>query len=226
MNYGRILRFRMNFSYVSFASGTPVILSPVLQDLAQMSFGEYQLNLVASDRVASNRSLPDLRDPKCLDIKYPKLLPTATVIMVVHNEAWSVLLRAIWSVLNRSPDNLLEELIIVDDFSDKPHLKEPFDEYMVNAPSKLKLVRLEKREGLIRARVIGAENAKGQVLIFLDANTESNDGWLEPLLARIAADRSVVAIPHVDNINISTMAYEEYDEGLIYGLGWNLYYIV
>lgn len=64
------------------------------------------------------------------------------------------------------------------------------------------------------------------MLIFLDGNTESNDGWLEPLLSRIASDRSVIAIPHVDNINVSTMAYEEFDEGVMYGLGWNLYYVV
>lgn len=80
--------------------------------------------------------------------------------MVVHNEAWSVLLRAIYSVLNRSPNELLKELILVDDSSDKPHLKKPLDEYIDSGPSKLKLVRTEKREGLIRARVIGAEHAK------------------------------------------------------------------
>lgn len=79
--------------------------------------------------------------------------------MVLHNEAWSILIRAIWSVLNRSPDQLLEELILVDDLSDKPHLKKPLDEYIDNGPSKLKLVRTGKREGLIRARVIGAEHA-------------------------------------------------------------------
>lgn len=58
--------------------GMSVVLSPVLRDLEQMSFGEYQLNIVASDRVSVNRSLPDLRDSKCLNIKYPSLLPTAT----------------------------------------------------------------------------------------------------------------------------------------------------
>lgn len=141
-------------------TGAPVILSPVLQELADASFFEYQINMVASDKVAPNRSLPDLRDAKCLDIRYPKLLPTATVIMVVHNEAWSVLLRAIWSVINRSPDELLEELILVDDFSDKPHMKDKLEEYLPTVSDKVKLVRTEKREGLIRARVIGAEKAK------------------------------------------------------------------
>lgn len=58
--------------------GTPVILSPILEDLSMMSFSEYQLNIIASDRVSQNRSLPDLRNPKCLDIKYPTRLPTVT----------------------------------------------------------------------------------------------------------------------------------------------------
>lgn len=62
------------------------------------------------------------------------------------------------------------------------------------------------------------------MLAFLDGNTESNDGWLEPLLSRIASDRSVIAVPHVDNINFTNMAYEHFDEGIMYGLGWNLYY--
>lgn len=136
------------------------MLSPILQDLADMTFSEYQVNIVASDRVPNNRSLPDLRDPKCLDIKYPKKLPKASIIIVVHNEAWSVLQRAFLSVLHRSPDELLEEVILVDDFSDKPHLKEPLDDYLATISSKVKVVRTEKREGLIRARVIGAEKAQ------------------------------------------------------------------
>lgn len=166
-------------------SGTPVILSPVLQDLSELSFNEYQINIVASDKVSDNRSLPDFRDPKCLNIKYPKLLPTTSVIMVspfdfffvqlkriqisnhffsskvIHNEAWSVLMRAIWSVLNRTPDELLEEILLVDDFSDKLHLQQNLDDYLATKMSnKVKLIRTKKREGLIRARVIGAEHAK------------------------------------------------------------------
>lgn len=137
------------------------MLSPVLQDLADLSFSEYQINIVSSDKVSNNRSLPDFRDPKCLDIRYPRLLPSTSVIMVIHNEAWSILMRAVWSVLNRSPDELLEELILVDDLSDKPHLKEHLDEYLATQlPTKVKLIRTEKREGLIRARIIGARAAK------------------------------------------------------------------
>ena len=50
-------------------------------------------------------------------------------------------------------------------------------------------MRTKKREGLIRARVIGAENADGDVIIILDAHCECVVNWLPPLLTRIAVNR-------------------------------------
>lgn len=132
----------------------------MLQQWSDLSFDEYKINTIASEKVASNRSLPDLRDPKCLDLRYPKYLPSTTVIMVIHNEAWSVLMRAVWSVINRSPDNLLEELILVDDFSEKFHMKDKLERHLPTISRKIKLIRAEKRVGLIRARLIGANAAK------------------------------------------------------------------
>lgn len=148
-----------------------MVLSKVLDDAAELSFGEYQINVVASDKVPLNRSLPDYRDPNCLDIKYPKLLPSTSVVMAVHNEAWSILLRAIWSVINRTPDELLEELILIDDFSDKAHMKKPLEEYLAEQfSSKVKLMRTEQREGVARARLMGAE--KAQVNISNEKNVQ------------------------------------------------------
>ena len=44
-------------------------------------------------------------------------LPSVTVVIIFHNEGWSVLLRTVHSVLDRSPPEILKEIILVDDFS-------------------------------------------------------------------------------------------------------------
>lgn len=145
------------------------MIPKVLEDIVELAFTEYQINIIASDKVSLNRSLPDFRSPTCTNVIYPKLLPSTSIVIAVYNEAKSILLRAIWSILNRTPDELLDEIILVDDFSAKPHMKEPLDEYVAeNWSSKVKIVRNEKREGVIRARMIGAEKAQVNFMFHLN----------------------------------------------------------
>lgn len=65
-----------------------------------------------------------------------------------------MLLRTVHSVLDRSPKHLIKEIILVDDFSDMDHLKTQLEDYFKSEP-KVKIVRAKKREGLIRARLLG-----------------------------------------------------------------------
>lgn len=47
------------------------------------------------------------------------MLPRVSVIIVFHNEGWSVLMRTVHSVINRTPPQFLEEILLVDDYSHK-----------------------------------------------------------------------------------------------------------
>lgn len=84
------------------------------------------------------------------------------------------------------------------------------------------LVHLENRSGLIRARLTGSEMAKGKILLFLDAHVEVTDGWLEPLVSRVAEDRKRVVAPIIDVISDDTFEYVTASETTWGGFNWHL----
>lgn len=84
------------------------------------------------------------------------------------------------------------------------------------------MLRTGKRSGLIRARLLGAEHVKGQVITFLDAHCECTEGWLEPLLARIALDRRTVVCPIIDVISDETFEYVTASDQTWGGFNWKL----
>jgi len=106
-------------------------------------FQKNAFNGYVSDLISLHRSLPDVRDPGCRKIQYKSPPVTASIVMCFHNEAWSVLLRSVHSIIDRTPPDLLKEIILVDDFSDMEHLKKPLDDY-AKALGKVIIVRQNK----------------------------------------------------------------------------------
>uniref|UniRef100_A0A4X1WC45 Polypeptide N-acetylgalactosaminyltransferase n=1 Tax=Sus scrofa TaxID=9823 RepID=A0A4X1WC45_PIG len=177
----------------------------------EKGYKKHCFNAFASDRISLQRALgPDTRPPECVDQKFRRCPPLSatSVIIVFHNEAWSTLLRTVYSVLHTTPAILLKEIILVDDASTEEYLKEPLEQY-VKQLQVVKVVRQEERKGLITARLLGASVAQAEVLTFLDAHCECFHGWLEPLLARIAEDQTVVVSPDIVTIDLNTFEFSK-----------------
>lgn len=187
--------------------GQPHHLRQDQQNDADQSESDYGMNAACSDEISLDRTVLDTRLDECKHWDYPINLPSTSVIIVFHNEAWSVLLRTVHSVINRSPKEILKEVLLVDDFSDKDNLKSSLDTYIERFDGKVRLIRNTQREGLIRTRSRGAKEAKGEVIVFLDAHCEVNKNWLPPLLAPIYRDNKILTVPIIDGIDHKTFEY-------------------
>jgi len=190
--------------------GAAASVDPQHQAQADKVMKKEAFNVFLSDRISLHRDVPDTRDHLCQSENYPSNLPDASVIIIFTDEAWSALLRTVWSVLRDAEEHpsTLREIILVDDFSAKPHLATQLDHYIRNRwPTHVQLIRLNQREGLIRARLAGAKLATGDVLVFLDSHCECGPDWLRPLLSRIREDPTVFATPIIDVIDDKTLEY-------------------
>jgi len=132
------------------------------------------------------------------------------VIIPFHNESATILLKTIKTILYRTPDSLLEEIVLVDDVN-------PIDidekiskiyriftlfsfSFFEGVHPKVVIIHNGEREGLIRSKVLGGRAARGSVLIFLEAHVEVNENWIQPLLQVVHRNPKAIAVPQIDVI--------------------------
>nr|CDJ80768.1 Glycosyl transferase and Ricin B lectin domain containing protein [Haemonchus contortus] len=190
--------------------GKPVTL-PKDPDVERESLALYKANgynAYVSDLISLNRSMKDIRHPQCKQMEYHSKLPMVSVIFPMHEEHNSTLLRSVYSIMNRSPKELLKEIILVDDFSEKPFLKKPLEDFLrrEKIDHLVKVLRTKKREGLIRARQLG----KLQLVA--------------PLIDPIVEDYRTVVCPFVDVIDCDTYEIRPQDEGARGSFDWSFNY--
>ncbi|CAD5218310.1 unnamed protein product [Bursaphelenchus okinawaensis] len=189
-------------------------------------FLENGFDAVYSDMISLDRAVRDLRHHQCKDLKYVNKQPTVSVIVPYHNEHNTTLLRTVHSILNKSPKDVLHEIILVDDDSDREYLLAPLDKYLKDRglDKLVKVVRPGKRHGLIRARQIGAQHATGEILVFLDSHSEAMPNWIPPLVEPIVLDYKTVVCPFIDVIDCNNFDIRPQDQGMRGSFAWNFDY--
>uniref|UniRef100_A0A1A8LDU9 Polypeptide N-acetylgalactosaminyltransferase n=1 Tax=Nothobranchius pienaari TaxID=704102 RepID=A0A1A8LDU9_9TELE len=182
-------------------------------------YREHAFNLQESDRLGSERAIRDTRHYRCASLTYDSDLPSTSIIITFHNEARSTLLRTVKSVLIRSPPPLIQEIILIDDFSSDPE-----DCQLLAQIPKVRCLRNIRREGLIRSRVRGASTASASILTFLDSHCEVNTDWLQPMIQRVKEDHTRVVSPIIDVISLDNFAYLAASADLRGGFDWSLHF--
>ncbi|CAH8650469.1 unnamed protein product [Schistosoma rodhaini] len=207
-------------------NGMPFKLSYHDKELSNKTINENGFSVYVSGKIKIDRSIKDIRHPRCKGKLYSSNLPTVSVIIPFYEEHWETLLRTVASVLNRAPSGLIKEVILVDDGSSRKYLKVRLDSHLATAYSGgvVRVIHLEHRGGLIRAKTAGAREATGEVLIFLDSHREAGINWLSPLLDPIAANYKTVVCPFIVVIDADTFKYRAQDEGARGAFDWELYY--
>ncbi|KAH8332808.1 hypothetical protein KR074_011080 [Drosophila pseudoananassae] len=194
--------------------------------------GFFQYSLYMSDSLGALRGLPTTRHESCNFLSYALPEPSKAKVSVVisfHNEARSMLLRTIVSLIRRTPEEYLHELIVVDDRSLDATLLDDLERWLGRVfatRSRLGLIFLTNRErrGLIWSRNRGAIVASGHYILFLDSHCEVNEGWLEPLLERLALNPRLAVSPILDPIDPETLSYRKGNEMLKGGFDWSLHF--
>uniref|UniRef100_A0A3B3I148 Glycosyltransferase 2-like domain-containing protein n=1 Tax=Oryzias latipes TaxID=8090 RepID=A0A3B3I148_ORYLA len=160
----------------------------IQMEMEQASVQRHGFNEALSETISLHRRPPEARHPECFGEKYSEILPSASVVICFHEEPWSTLMRTVHSVLDTSPRQYLQEVLLVDDLSQNRHLKARLGSY-VSGLDGVRLIHSTRRLGVGGCRTMAAAKAKGQVLVFMDSHCECHEGWLEPLLERVSQDR-------------------------------------
>ncbi|KHJ93524.1 glycosyltransferase, group 2 family protein [Oesophagostomum dentatum] len=183
----------------------------------------FAFDILASDRLGVERNPGAQAHELCGKEKFDAEYATS-VIIVHHNEGLSILLRMLKGIFERTPEHLLHEVILYEDASEEEHqLTKYLEKFgsITGYGKKMRIIRSEERQGLIRAKTLASREAKGDVLVFMDSHCEVTERWLEPLLAPIKENPNTVVLPIVDLIHPFNF---EYSKAMVTksGFDWSL----
>lgn len=143
---------------------------------------------------------PEVRHPSCVGKEFDLTsLPRASLVIPYLNETWAHISATVGSLLAHSPLQLIDQILFIDDGNDKDW--QHHDELRALHP-KVRVHRNEVRQGLIRAKVIGAALVSSPVVIFMEPHCVVVHQWMEPLLEQLARskDHATLVMPTLDII--------------------------
>eukprot|EP00397_Hematodinium_sp_SG-2012_P024714 GEMP01025756.1.p1 GENE.GEMP01025756.1~~GEMP01025756.1.p1 ORF type:complete len:520 (+),score=113.22 GEMP01025756.1:190-1749(+) len=130
------------------------------------------------------------------------VMKTMSIVIPCANEG-EFAAKTVHSVYTSLPDELLEEIIVVDDFSTPP-LKKSFLNSTFAKAHKLRVLRQKSHMGLIQAKYRGAMKAKGDIIVFFDCHVAPQSEWYQPFFDGVNANYKRIVVPIITQLNVDT----------------------
>ncbi|CAE8585979.1 unnamed protein product [Polarella glacialis] len=182
---------------VAAAPGLPAAKTGIQAALAEL--GSEQ-RVGSSDRgaVATSPALPE-----------PVLLRSdarLSVVLACADEA-NYAVKTALKIVERTPLELLEEVILVDDGSAVP-IEDAFDQAGVGADDRatkrIRVIRDPETLGLMIAKKTGGDNAKGDIIVFLDCHVSTQPNWHEEIRRLIIENPRRMVVPAITDLDLNT----------------------
>lgn len=119
-------------------------------------------------------------------------MPLVTIVMSALNEDY--IEKTIDTIVERTEEGIFD-IIVVDDCSAVP--------IVIDRPY-VKVIRNERREGLIRSRHIGTDLAQSDIIISMDPHIKVAENWLPPIIERLTNKYNCIAVPLTRGLDAPT----------------------
>lgn len=126
-----------------------------------------------------------------------------SIIIPVRDEH-EYLSKTIMYTVQQTPKDSLKEFIVVDDASKIPIAEILDTELPRNIRGLVKVLRYDDKQGLIRARIRGADLSTSTNIFFLDGHCRPKAGWLAPLIRHLKTNYKRIACPVIMDIAAAT----------------------
>lgn len=133
-------------------------------------------------------------------------VPRFSVVLACAEEgeyAWKTAL----NVADRTPPEVLEEVLVVDDGS-RTTMERVFTgagwDAAKRAEKKIKILRHDTTLGLMIAKKTGGDAAKGDIIVFLDCHCSAQPNWHVEISSLIKANPLRMVVPAITDLDIDT----------------------
>mmetsp|Transcript_27982 Transcript_27982/g.64580 ORF Transcript_27982/g.64580 Transcript_27982/m.64580 type:complete len:485 (+) Transcript_27982:113-1567(+) len=164
---------------------------------------------------------PEVRHRACRHQAWENVrLPQVAMVIPYLNETWLHISSTVASILAYTPMDSVTEILFIDDGNSEGWM---FHEELTALHPKVKVHRNKVRQGLIRAKVIGAHLTSSEVLVFMEPHCIVSREWLQPLLLTLVrGGHRTVVMPTLDIIPEENFAEYHPANYHIGGFDWSM----